>query len=169
VRVTNEDPAFAPGVLDDLSFRVPFLMYTPQVLQQAQMIPWVTSHVDVMPSILDLLGIAVLDDVAQGAPLWSPTLERRSTLLFAERAMGADGYHDQTGFYMTNYLSGLTCAGPELHFGATSPVPQYSSEQQRITKSIEGLSVLQQVIVEKLAATHSASAATSTAGAFVRQ
>ena len=154
IRVKNEDPAFTPGIVSDLSFRVPLLIYVPQVLQETRVIPWVTSHIDITPSILDLLGISSPESPAQGAPLWSPSLARRTIFLFARRSMAADGYHDESRFYMTNYLSDLAYVGPKLDFDATDPIDQYSAEQQHINESIARMGALQEAIEERLGQTY---------------
>ncbi len=52
VRTPVEDPAFPRGFNDDYSFHVPFLLYAPGVLHSTNILRWVTSHIDVTPSIL---------------------------------------------------------------------------------------------------------------------
>jgi arylsulfatase A-like enzyme len=45
------------GRLEDIELRVPMLMYVPGVLQHATIIDSPTSHIDITPTLLDLLGI----------------------------------------------------------------------------------------------------------------
>jgi membrane-anchored protein YejM (alkaline phosphatase superfamily) len=77
VRNSVEDPAFAAGVVDEYTYRVPFLLYASGVLDSPSAVPWVTSHIDIQPSLLDLLGISRDTDREQGRPLWDQALRCR--------------------------------------------------------------------------------------------
>jgi phosphoglycerol transferase MdoB-like AlkP superfamily enzyme len=156
IRVANEDPVFVPGLVDDYSFQVPFLLYAPGVLAETKWIPWVTSHIDVAPTVLDLLGINGERELMQGAPLWIPGLAGRSTYFFASRLMGADGYHRDENFFMWNALSGFAYANPRLHFNILDPLPQYSGRSSNIVESVSQMSSLQHVLEDKLAGSYPA-------------
>ena len=151
IRVANEDPAFTPGMVDADSFQVPFLLYAPGVLQRTQWIPWVTSHIDVPPTVLDLLGIDGRRELMEGNPLWSADLAQRTTYFFAARLFGADGYYRNQEFFMSSKRSGFAYASPQLHFDMLDPLPQYSGRSQNVEDSINRMSALQQALEHKLA------------------
>jgi phosphoglycerol transferase MdoB-like AlkP superfamily enzyme len=154
IRVANEDPVFTPGLIDDYSFQVPFLLYAPGVLKQTKWIPWVTSHIDVPPTVLDLLGIDGERELMEGAPLWTPGIAGRSTYFFASRLLGADGYQRDGNFFMWNESSGFAYANPRLHFNILDPLPQYSGRSSKIVESVSQMSSLQQALEDKLAASY---------------
>jgi phosphoglycerol transferase MdoB-like AlkP superfamily enzyme len=154
IRVANEDPVFTPGLIDDYSFQVPFLLYAPGVLKQTKWIPWVTSHIDVAPTVLDLLGIDGERELMEGSPLWTPGIAGRSTYFFASRLLGADGYHRDGNFFMWNESSGFAYANPRLHFNILDPLPQYSGRSSNIVESVSQMSSLQQALEDKLAASY---------------
>jgi membrane-anchored protein YejM (alkaline phosphatase superfamily) len=154
IRVANEDPVFTPGLIDDYSFQVPFLLYAPGVLKQTKWIPWVTSHIDVAPTVLDLLGIDGERELMEGSPLWTPGIAGRSTYFFASRLLGADGYHRDGNFFMRNESSGFAYANPRLHFNILDPLPQYSGRSSNIVESVSQMSSLQQALEDKLAASY---------------
>jgi len=154
IRVANEDPVFTPGLIDDYSFQVPFLLYAPGVLKQTKWIPWVTSHIDVPPTVLDLLGIDGERELMEGAPLWTPGIAGRSTYFFASRLLGADGYHRDGNFFMWNESSGFAYANQNLHFNILDPLPQYSGRSSNIVESVSQMSSLQQALEDKLAASY---------------
>jgi arylsulfatase A-like enzyme len=55
--------------MDDYAFHVPLLLYAPGILKRSERIDYVTSHIDITPSILDLAGISAGREKEQGAPL----------------------------------------------------------------------------------------------------
>ena len=57
LRTRREYPPFHAGTLDDVTFHVPLVLYAPGVVESTVRIPWMTSHIDIAPSVLDLLGI----------------------------------------------------------------------------------------------------------------
>jgi len=94
VRTNTEHPGFRGGTLDDISFHVPFVMYAPGVLTHTLEITHVTSHIDIAPSILDLLGVSQFRGLEQGSPMWDSRLSTRTTFFLAQDYLGADGYCD---------------------------------------------------------------------------
>jgi arylsulfatase A-like enzyme len=65
-----EAPNKLSMLMDDYAFHVPLLLYAPGILKHTERIDYVTSHIDIAPSILDLVGISVGRDRLQGAPMW---------------------------------------------------------------------------------------------------
>ena len=115
VRSREEDPSFQGGI-DEYTFRVPFLLYAPGILASRTDIPWVTSHIDVTPSLLDLLGIREGREWEEGSALWDSRLASRTTLFLAKEYLGADGWHSQGGFFSWNSFAGLAYRSDQLRF-----------------------------------------------------
>lgn len=112
LRTRREYPPFHAGTLDDITFHVPFVLYAPGVVDSATRIPWMTSHIDVAPSVLDLLGIDTDRALELGSPMWDPRVAARSTFFFAKGYLGADGYQREQQAVMVRYLYGGVSRAP---------------------------------------------------------
>lgn len=99
IRTRLEDPGMRGGLVNDISYRLPLLLHVPGVLEEPVSIPYVTSHIDLAPSILALLGFTRAEDYEQGAPLWEPAIAHRRTYLFGREFLGYDGYHERGIFH----------------------------------------------------------------------
>jgi hypothetical protein len=106
LRTRTEYPPFHGGSLDDITFHVPLLLYAPGVLSSTDTIPWMTSHIDIAPSILDLLGISRDRELEFGSPMWDPRVAKRATYFFAKGYLGADGVQRGSEAVMVRYLFG---------------------------------------------------------------
>jgi membrane-anchored protein YejM (alkaline phosphatase superfamily) len=104
----------ARGLLEDIELRVPMLIYVPGVLQQATIIDSPTSHIDITPTLLDLLGISAGRENEQGLPVYDPEISQRR--LFLQMDMfGASGYH-YGGSYYSRSAMGFTYKSPTMDF-----------------------------------------------------
>jgi hypothetical protein len=91
IRTATEDPSFEPhGLVPDYSFHVPLLIFAPKVLESQQTIQGVTSHVDIAPTVLDLLGIREVREFEQGLAAWESGRSRRRIFLRAGDYLGAE-------------------------------------------------------------------------------
>lgn len=105
LRSIEENPDLIRGTIDETAFHVPLLIYAPRALDHEERIPWLTSHIDVVPTLLDLLGIKTDSEFEQGTEIWNPGLANRTTFFFAKPMFGADGYETHGEFYMWHYFS----------------------------------------------------------------
>jgi phosphoglycerol transferase MdoB-like AlkP superfamily enzyme len=118
IRSRREGAEFRPGMVGDASFRVPMVLYCPPALTQRQEITHYTSHVDVAPSLLDLLGIRCSRrNAEQGSPMWDERLKDRTMFFFAANYLGCDGYRTPDGqCYMWNRVDDITYQSDRLNF-----------------------------------------------------
>ncbi len=151
VRARWEDPSFTGGTIDEYSFHVPLLIYAPTALNHRETILSVTSHIDVAPTLLDLLGIDQERKFEQGTPIWNPDLARRTTYFFANSWLGADGYHAKGKFFMRSYLSDSVYMNERLHFDASNLVPSTSPTSLEVIHSVNQIVALQQVWATRFA------------------
>jgi len=86
------------GKLDDIVIHVPLLVYVPKVLQHPVMIHWPTSHIDISPTILDLLGATSGRTLEEGEPIWAPSLAKRRLFLPMD-TFGATGLYQNGHYY----------------------------------------------------------------------
>jgi hypothetical protein len=145
IRARNEDPSLVSGMIDEYTFKVPLLIFAPQALDHTEKTPWITSHVDVTPTLLDLLGIEGQRESEQGVALWNPELPKRKTFFFGTQTFGADGFTEAGRFYMWNRMTDSVYAGGQFHFEDQDFVPKSSPVFESVERSIDKVIVLEQV------------------------
>jgi phosphoglycerol transferase MdoB-like AlkP superfamily enzyme len=146
LRTREEHPSFVAGTLNQISFHVPLLIYAPSVLDSAVRIPWLTSHIDVAPSILDLLGLEAGRGSEQGSAVWNPKIRARRTYFFARNYLGADGYYSDNGACMYKYAIQSAFCAPwhgQLGFALADISPSGGSQADSVQSVIERMTNLQ--------------------------
>jgi hypothetical protein len=86
----------------DLMFNVPFLMYAPGIFPAQVRLPFVTSHVDIAPTLLDLTGTPRYGRIHHGDNMLDRRLSDRITFLPSAAYRGLyplDGFHFKDAFY----------------------------------------------------------------------
>ena len=142
LRSSESDPSFREGQVDDLTFHVPFFLYAPGIVTKETDLPWPTSHIDIAPTILDLLGVSEGREFETGTPIWNAGLRDRCIYFFASQYFGADGYRCGDSFSMWNPLLNVTYKGPTLHFTASDAVPQNSKAYEDIVARLQGMGAM---------------------------
>ena len=150
IRTRREDPNFIGASLDDYSFHVPLFIYAPRALTHPLTISPLTSHIDIAPTILDLLGIARDRTREQGAPIWNPQIAARTTFLFARQAFGTDGFHSNSQFFMWNQLEDAVSESTTAHFTPSDVAAQNSPAAKDVPARIRRMIAFDQVWMEKL-------------------
>jgi hypothetical protein len=106
-----------PSLLHRISFHVPFWILNPG--QKSFRNPsWATSHIDVTPTILGMLGVPYLADAYHGRSMMSPT--ERTVFFFGGEFVSPNGFKRGDRFYMENRLRHLSLARNDFDFGATT-------------------------------------------------
>jgi len=142
IRTQLEDPAFQVGMIQEDSFHVPILLYAPTVLSSRRDIPWLTSHIDVAPSLLDLLGVSKGRQFEQGSPLWDERLAKRATFFWGNHFLGSDGYYEpDSKFAMWSRFRDTVYISHRLEFDqsdiSTPGSSAYNAVTQRLTEMID--------------------------------
>ena len=145
LRDAQEDPGFAAGTIGENSFHVPMMIYAGRALDHTVRIPWLTSHIDVAPTILDLLGIDKGRKYEQGTAVWNPELAGRTTYFFANTVFGADGFYSQGRFYMWNRMSDAVYSRSDLHFEPADIVQCSTPMHDAVRESVNRMAGFQQV------------------------
>lgn len=148
VRSRQEDPSFAGAIFGDYSFHVPLVIYAPKAVDHMERIPWITSHIDIAPTVLGLLGVE--RGFEQGAPIWDRDLAKRTTYFFARSLSGADGYHSDGRFFMWSHVSDTVYENMQMSFDTVSPVPRNSKVYNEVTESIRRIAGLEEVWATRL-------------------
>ena len=94
--------------------RVPMLSYVPGVVPRPVAINHPTSHMDITPTLLDLLGISTGVDLQQSSSTFSPGIENRC-LFLATNFFGAFRHYDLESYYSLG-PPGAAYKSPTLNF-----------------------------------------------------
>jgi len=146
IRTRTEHPSFVGGTLGAISYHVPLLIYAPGLLSTPHAINWVTSHIDIAPSVLDLLGISTERELEQGSPIWEPRLQDRMTFFFGRNYLGADGFYYRGRGVMLKYLFGGVSTNRwagQLEFAPSDLVKADSAFAREATRLILRFNALQ--------------------------
>ncbi len=153
LRTRSEYPPFHAGTLDDVTFKVPFVLYAPKVVDSSFTIPWMTSHIDIAPSVLDLLGIQTDRDLELGSPMWEPAIADRATFFFAKGYLGADGYQRSHEAIMVRYLYGGVSRARwngTLTFQATDMLREPDSAMMATVGDLTTMAAIQQELARTM-------------------
>jgi phosphoglycerol transferase MdoB-like AlkP superfamily enzyme len=143
VRTANEDPSFEPhGLLADITFHVPLLIFAPQILRDRQVLHGVTSHVDVAPTVLDLLGITQGREFEQGLPVWESEGNPRKVFLWAGDYLGAEGFAQGHSFAVWNKVADYVFTGPSLAEDVLRLATVRSAEQSDADECLKAMAKL---------------------------
>ncbi|MFZ0909898.1 MAG: sulfatase-like hydrolase/transferase [Candidatus Acidiferrales bacterium] len=142
-RNARENPDLRRGTIDETAFHVPLLIYAPRTLDHTERIPWITSHIDLAPTVLDLLGIKREEETAQGTAMWNPALPGRTTFFFAQPLFGADGFAAQDKFYMWHYYSDMVYENKLPFFDDSNFIMRQSPIARDVTSKIRTMIDLQ--------------------------
>ena len=125
IRTAREDPQLRAGFIDEYSFRVPLLIFSGSAFSQPTYINSLTSHIDISPTLLDMLGINRDKTIEQGLSLWDSGLEERTTYFLGNWYFGADGFHKKGKFSMYSEVLAASFANNKLQFDASNLVGEH--------------------------------------------
>jgi arylsulfatase A-like enzyme len=127
-----------------ISFQVPFVLAAPRSLATTQFIEGPTSHIDVGPTLLSLLGLPLGNEAgAQGWPLWDPRLAARRTFFVGQFYFGADAFFESGRYFMRSSLSERVFAGPQFKFGLDDERPRGGVDYDHAVETLATFNRLQ--------------------------
>jgi len=136
IRTREEDPGFSGGTIDDYSFHVPMIIYAPSAFMKEMKITYVSSHIDIVPTVLDLLGIENGRLYEEGCSLWDERIKNRKTFFFAGEYLGADGFYKDGKYRMHNIMSGAVYQNNDMNFDENSMLINHPEESENIVDTI---------------------------------
>ncbi|MFI4969400.1 MAG: sulfatase-like hydrolase/transferase [Lysobacterales bacterium] len=149
IRTRAEDPALAIGKISDYMFRVPLLIYAPDALQQTSLIDSPTSHIDIAPTLLALLGATGSAARMQGIPVWQRGTHDR-LYFWAANYGGADGFEQDGSYYMRQALSGSVFESSTFTFGDDTLARRDDPAIAFATDALTQARQLQETLVSRL-------------------
>jgi phosphoglycerol transferase MdoB-like AlkP superfamily enzyme len=105
----------------DVAFNVPFLVYAPGIFQRQVQLPYVTSHVDITPTLLELSGLHDDTWLHHGSNMLDQRLGDRVTFMMNTNLSPVDGFHWRGCHYVVNNVTGQVDAKPRLTRSASEP------------------------------------------------
>jgi hypothetical protein len=153
LRTRSEFESLAePVVHGDAAFNVPFLIYAPGVLGGQVRLPYVTSHVDIAPTLLALSGIE--DDpswLRHGTNILDQRLRDRVTFMLNTNLSPVSGFIWRGCHYTLSELTGRTAVQPApVNWEASSPdtatcdPSRDSLPEQEVRSKLEGVNRVSQ-------------------------
>jgi phosphoglycerol transferase MdoB-like AlkP superfamily enzyme len=123
------------GMLEDITMRVPMLIYVPGVLKHSIFIDSPTSHIDITPTLLDLMGFSAGRELEQGSPVYSPGIDKRRLFLEMD-FLGASGFYD-AGSYYSSSIMGVVYKNSSMDFSTQNELPYDSKDAENVRGLIE--------------------------------
>jgi arylsulfatase A-like enzyme len=106
----------------DAEFNVPFMLYAPGILDHQVRLPHVTSHVDITPTLLGLVGLEGEPWMHHGTHVLDGRLAGRITFMLNTGLSPVDGFHWNGTHYTVNGVTGRVAARPDRHAPAAQGV-----------------------------------------------
>jgi len=106
VRNKVEDPTINLAYSNNRSYNVPLLIHYPAVFNDTREIKWLSSHIDIAPTILSLMGNETSNYLYQGDSMLNPNLRERVTFFWGGHYFGTNAMHYRGKFYMENIVTG---------------------------------------------------------------
>jgi arylsulfatase A-like enzyme len=125
-------------VVDEYSFNVPLIIHAPKA-NVSGLMTQATSHIDILPSLMDLMGVPYPKNIMQGRSVYLPPVER--TIFFnANYYLGADAFHYKGTFYSINHSTGEIHLNPErLYFKHATPISLNDKLPLPIQKTVQNM------------------------------
>ena len=92
----------------DVAFNVPFLLYGPGLFEKQIRVPYVTSHVDIAPTLLALSGVQDDSWLHHGTNMLDQRIRNRATFMMNTNLSPVSGFRWNGCHYTLNHLTGKT-------------------------------------------------------------
>jgi hypothetical protein len=89
-----------------ISFNVPFILYSPGIFDHGVQLAHVTSHVDIAPTLYDLIGVSSDSLLLHGSSMLDSAGARRTTFMFNNSLRPVDGYYRDGWLFVYNAFTG---------------------------------------------------------------
>jgi arylsulfatase A-like enzyme len=142
----GDEVLISHGKLDERTMRVPLLIYVPKVLRKTVALPGPTSHIDIAPTLLSLLGVRHDSQMEQGTEMWNPEIAKRR-LFLPMKVFGASGYYENGIFYSSS--QGMVYRTNSFPF-LSAALPYNSDEARTARELVERHSDIQSALLKHL-------------------
>ncbi|MDR3792316.1 MAG: sulfatase-like hydrolase/transferase [Terracidiphilus sp.] len=143
--VTAEDH----GLLPDVEMRVPMLIAAPGVLSRPVYIDAATSHVDIAPTVRDLLGLDLGVRLEEGLPVYNAAVANQR-VFFSTGPFGSTGYYSGGSYYCADVV-GLVYKSKTLDWKGIKPLPYDDAESRMARAILKNHASRQRILIQQLA------------------
>lgn len=157
-RLRVEEPTIDLQFADRRSFHVPFIVHSRSAIPKRIDVRAVTSHIDVVPTVLDLLGRGGGHYHHEGLSILDPAIAKRVTPFYlsltkADTA-GSTGLHEGRRFYLYDEWNRVVLRSERFGFDAGDILPGNDAEVGRIEHLIDELARVRRSVAANLAPEH---------------
>jgi arylsulfatase A-like enzyme len=151
-RTRRDDPNLDLTFANDENFHVPLLIRDPAVFSKTVEIDQITSHLDITPTILQLLGLQDSRYQKEGMSMFDPNLKNRIVFYLGQQLRGfdADSYH---GLYLMHSVeSEKTFVNTSFRFSAQNEVDvnRSTDDVKRLFAALQQLQTAQEAWIAYL-------------------
>lgn len=104
------------STMRDHTFRVPLLIHAPAAVGSTLELTWPTSHIDIAPTVLELLGVEAGRLHEQGRSVWDERLTSRRVYFLASAYLGADGFLRKGEFFAWDRYADIMYRNTQMLF-----------------------------------------------------
>jgi len=124
----------------DAAFNVPLIISAPGLLKQQVRVPFVTSHVDLAPTLLSMVGVSIDDMYHHGANILRGEPANRVTYMMNTGLSPVDGLHWNGLFFTHDALRGITEVATDPTRSDARPIDQALADGQLVPEALVQLS-----------------------------
>ena len=121
-----------------MAFNVPLILYAPGIFESQIRLPYVTSHVDITPTLLALLGLHDDSWLHHGGNMLDERLRDRVTFMMNTNLSPVDGFYWNGSHYTVNNLTGQV----QVRAGSVPGKPASSMSEEAAKAMMESASRL---------------------------
>jgi sulfatase-like protein len=129
-RTRLDDPDLNLPYIGEENFHVPLLIHYPRAFEKPVVMQRLTSHVDVVPTVLDLMGIDRTELLQQGLSMFDDVIDRRITFFLGEHLLSATALHYRGKFFMFDRRTHGVYSSGHFTFNAADAVRNPESEAE---------------------------------------
>ena len=115
--------------VSEVSYHVPMVIHYPAAFSKPAVIRRLTSHIDIVPTILELMGLNKAGYLHQGLSMFDKALDDRVTFFFGEHFFAADAFHYRGQFMMWFHKASTVYLNDKFLFNAPSLVAAASKNE----------------------------------------
>jgi hypothetical protein len=124
----------------DAAFNVPLIISAPGLLKQQVRVPFVTSHVDLAPTLLSMVGVSIDDMYHHGANILRGEPANRVTYMMNTGLSPVDGLHWNGLFLTHDALRRITEVATDPSRSDARPIDQALADGQLVPEALVQLS-----------------------------
>jgi hypothetical protein len=129
-RTLIDDPNLNLPYVGEENFHVPLLIHYPRVFEKPAVMQQLTSHVDVVPTVLDLMGTNRTELLQQGLSMFDDAIGSRITFFLGEHLLSATALHYRGKFFMFDRRTHGVYRSNHFAFSAANAVSNPESEAE---------------------------------------